>query len=129
MKNKSVFPVIDNYGEQIGKGITIHQYYAAMAMQGIIACPNTSMTCSFERIAKEAFQYADAMIEVESSQQMPNNEQQKKQECPQCGELLVFPRGDDPYCEDCGYPDDYFDDYNTPDNNDYFDKDWQENNK
>jgi len=30
--------------------------------------------------------------------------------CPQCGELLVFPRGDDAYCEDCGWPDEDFDD-------------------
>lgn len=24
--------------------------------------------------------------------------------CPQCGELAVFPRDLDPYCEDCGWP-------------------------
>ena len=24
--------------------------------------------------------------------------------CPRCKELLVFPRGDTPYCEECGYP-------------------------
>ena len=30
--------------------------------------------------------------------------------CPQCGELLVYPRGDTPYCEDCGWPDEDFDD-------------------
>lgn len=28
--------------------------------------------------------------------------------CPQCGELLVYPRGEDPYCEDCGWPDEDF---------------------
>ncbi|MFA5027559.1 MAG: hypothetical protein WC713_06745 [Candidatus Methylomirabilota bacterium] len=29
----------------------------------------------------------------------------KHTQCPQCGELLVFPRNDTPYCEDCGWPD------------------------
>ena len=29
--------------------------------------------------------------------------------CPQCGELLVYPRGGKPYCEDCGWPDEDFD--------------------
>lgn len=23
--------------------------------------------------------------------------------CPNCGELLVYPRGDDSYCEECGW--------------------------
>lgn len=25
--------------------------------------------------------------------------------CENCGDLLVHPRGDTPYCEDCGWPD------------------------
>ena len=28
--------------------------------------------------------------------------------CPTCRELLVFPRGHKPYCEDCGWPDSDF---------------------
>lgn len=28
--------------------------------------------------------------------------------CPTCKELLVFPRGDSAYCEDCGWPDEDF---------------------
>jgi len=40
------------------------------------------------------------------------NKQSKKQVCPQCGELLVFPKGDEPYCEDCGWPDEDFDEPN-----------------
>jgi hypothetical protein len=28
--------------------------------------------------------------------------------CPVCDSLLVFPRGDTPYCEDCGWPDEDF---------------------
>lgn len=28
-----------------------------------------------------------------------------KIKCPMCKSLLVFPRGNKPYCEDCGYPD------------------------
>lgn len=33
--------------------------------------------------------------------------------CPQCGELLVYPSGDSPYCEDCGWPDEDFDNEST----------------
>jgi uncharacterized OB-fold protein len=33
--------------------------------------------------------------------------------CPECGELLVYPRGDDPYCEECGWPDEDFNDKNN----------------
>jgi len=29
--------------------------------------------------------------------------------CPTCREPLVFPRGDHPYCEECGWPDEDFD--------------------
>jgi len=28
--------------------------------------------------------------------------------CPVCKSLLVYPRGDEPYCEDCGWPDEDF---------------------
>ncbi len=27
--------------------------------------------------------------------------------CPQCGESLIFPRNDSPYCEECGFPDEW----------------------
>jgi len=37
--------------------------------------------------------------------------------CPQCGELLVFPREEAPYCEDCGWPDEDFGEEATPMNN------------
>lgn len=29
-------------------------------------------------------------------------------ECPTCSHLLVFPRGDSQYCEDCGWPNEDF---------------------
>jgi len=29
-------------------------------------------------------------------------------DCPTCKEALVFPRGHNPYCEDCGWPDEDF---------------------
>jgi hypothetical protein len=28
--------------------------------------------------------------------------------CPQCESSIIYPRGDTPYCEDCGWPDDDF---------------------
>lgn len=31
--------------------------------------------------------------------------------CPQCGEMLVFPRGGIAYCEDCGWPDEDYNDH------------------
>ena len=37
-------------------------------------------------------------------------EDQKLTTCPICVELLVFPRGDYAYCEDCGWPDEDFED-------------------
>jgi len=28
--------------------------------------------------------------------------------CPQCNDLLIYPRGSEPYCEECGWPDEDF---------------------
>jgi len=30
--------------------------------------------------------------------------------CPSCRDLLIFPRTDTPYCEECGWPDEDFED-------------------
>ena len=37
----------------------------------------------------------------------------EQDKCPICNEPLVFPRGDYAYCEDCGWPDEDFDDEYT----------------
>ena len=39
-----------------------------------------------------------------------NKELLKSEVCPRCKSLLVFPRGDTSYCEECGYPDKDFND-------------------
>ena len=43
------------------EGITLHEYFAAMAMQGLIACANTEGSTAF--FAQEAVKYADSLLE------------------------------------------------------------------
>ena len=43
--------------------------------------------------------------------------------CPICNELLVFPRGEYQYCEECGWPDeDFSDEYALPQPGERLDK-------
>ncbi len=45
-------------------GLTVRQWYAGKALQGQLAAPNLRDN-SREGIAREAFKYADAMIEAD----------------------------------------------------------------
>lgn len=36
-------------------------------------------------------------------------ENERLSKCPRCGDLIIYPRGDTPYCEECGWPDEVFD--------------------
>ena len=63
----TAFPTVDehrqNYGEQ---GMTLRQYYAAKAMQGIITANSTSALDYEETVvARRAFAMADALINFE----------------------------------------------------------------
>lgn len=46
-------------------GVTLRQWYAGMAMQGIIAAPN-GPAGDWEKCAGQAFRAADAMLEAEN---------------------------------------------------------------
>ena len=59
MKNEPAFPFFND--ENLYQGITKREYFAAMAMQGMLA--NASYdTCSFAKIAKDSFSVTDAML-------------------------------------------------------------------
>lgn len=57
--SEPAFPVLDLAKTQC-HGMTLRDYFAAKAMQGIIACPSSSG--SFMDLADEAYEYADAML-------------------------------------------------------------------
>ncbi len=62
--DKCVFPIkIDGYQEEFG--LTKREYFAAMAMQGIMANPNCEpMTPEhFKNIASDALNIADTLLE------------------------------------------------------------------
>lgn len=70
MKNEYAFPFKhDISSESIGKtenaGMTLRDYFAAKALQGAVSNPNLYTTNPWE-IARIAYQYADAMLEVRS---------------------------------------------------------------
>ena len=44
-------------------GMTMRQWYAGMAMQGMLACSDTPAGWSETQMAEFAFRYADAMVE------------------------------------------------------------------
>ena len=58
MKNKPAFP-INNGGKNIEEGMTLRDYFAAKAMQGLIV----SYPVSWD-YAKEAYKIADAMMKA-----------------------------------------------------------------
>ena len=65
VKNDPAFPIqsVDprNRPDEPCYGITKREYFAAMAMQGIISNPSVDvLTCG--QIANDAFMYADAML-------------------------------------------------------------------
>lgn len=55
-------------------------------------------------------QHQDYLVRAEDDALSQLNALNKIDEgkCPRCKELLTFPRGDTPYCEECGYPEEDF---------------------
>lgn len=51
-----------------GKGMTLRQWYAGKALQGILSSPNMRTPIGNDVIAKGAFAYADAMIAFEEKE-------------------------------------------------------------
>lgn len=68
--NECAFPLVLPHAEaDHTKGVTIRQYFAAMAMQGILSnhwCQSdfngTLMAINQEQVAKQSVGYADALI-------------------------------------------------------------------
>jgi hypothetical protein len=65
-KNTKAFPVIQD--NMYIEGLTIRQYYAAKAMQGMLAT-NDPEIAQIEKIVQACFIYADAMIDYENKQE------------------------------------------------------------
>ena len=62
MKDIPAFPVAFKWGEDFKEynGMTLRDYFAAKAMQGICA----RVHWSYSGAAKDAYEYADAMLEA-----------------------------------------------------------------
>jgi hypothetical protein len=72
MKDQPAFPMVQSVNSQgnigyIGDtriestgGMTLHQWFAGMALQGLLACPNTNT--DFAGFASDSLKYADAVI-------------------------------------------------------------------
>jgi hypothetical protein len=56
------FPLISDYGYIINAGLTKREYFAVMALQGIIANKD-GLDIEIERIVESAVDVADALIE------------------------------------------------------------------
>lgn len=60
MKNDSTFPIFNDMGWAYQYGLTKREYFAAIAMQGLLACPTLDATSRNFSIA--AVKAADALI-------------------------------------------------------------------
>jgi hypothetical protein len=58
------FPVFDHKGECLpgGAGLATRQYFAAMAMQGIMANSEIHPSTDYETVAKRAVKMTDALL-------------------------------------------------------------------
>lgn len=67
--NPYAFPTMPVQYERDGKtypitdGMTLRDYFAAKAMQGLIACPNSSVS-KIGEVAKASYAIADFMLEA-----------------------------------------------------------------
>lgn len=60
------FPIFDSYrSERIADGMTLRDYFAAKAMQGIVS--RDSNYDAFADLVEDAYALADAMIEARSA--------------------------------------------------------------
>ena len=61
MKDIPAFPQPINPNEQ-GRGMTLRDYFAAKAMQGMMSDPNLDMVCN--KVAQLSYNMADAMMKA-----------------------------------------------------------------
>jgi len=66
MKNPPAFSALNEVGLEKAYGMTLRDYFAAHAMQGICAS-GPSLEWSSDRLAAEAYDFADAMLKARES--------------------------------------------------------------
>ena len=63
--NEPAFPIRGGLHEHQFIGASLRDYFAAKAMQGFVSSyPKGDVTCSFEDIAGDAYDMADAMLKA-----------------------------------------------------------------
>jgi len=58
------FPSHGSMGEVAQEGMTLRDYFAAKAMQSILAREDGKFTITLEYVGGKAYQYADAMLKA-----------------------------------------------------------------
>jgi hypothetical protein len=66
--NKWAFPLPEFADMEGRRGMTLRQWYAGMALQGLLAHCATISDLTLDQFASDAFLYADAMILHEAGQ-------------------------------------------------------------
>lgn len=63
---RQAFPTLMKAGELAVSegGMTLRDYFAAKAMQGILASPNCPMKVCSKELSRQCFEAADAMLEA-----------------------------------------------------------------
>lgn len=66
MKEITAFPFVasDDTGMIINTGMTMRDYFAAKAMQGMMSDPNLDMICN--KVAQLSYNMADAMMKAKT---------------------------------------------------------------
>lgn len=60
--NEPINPILDSEGNGCLRGLTKREYFAAMAMQGIVSSPAMIDTINWEWLSEESVKLADALI-------------------------------------------------------------------
>jgi hypothetical protein len=65
MKDTPAFPhTIEHLHEPVTTGMTLRDYFAARAMQSILARTDSGFSITLEFVSGKAYQYADAMLKA-----------------------------------------------------------------
>jgi hypothetical protein len=62
MENSPAFPIVGQWGVS-ERGMTLRDYFAAKAMQGVLSSDKLQ-TFNFQKIANDSYLMADAMLEA-----------------------------------------------------------------
>ena len=65
MKDKSAFPIVEtNQTSSIEAGMTLRDYFAAKALNGLLAALGAHDVTDYDEIAHDAYMAADAMLKA-----------------------------------------------------------------